>query len=130
MCEELGSGWDKIADEIETFHLPAPNVEVIDDCTRITIYAHRPLSEIDYLNRIRSVYLHACLTYISTGDGINESTVQQPFDLSDIDKNQVTQLLNETVNAGDIVVNNPHIHQPNAEYIPLWAIHSEKDQSE
>jgi len=51
MCEELGSGWDKIVDEIEKFHLPAPKVEVIDNSTRVIIYVYRPLSDIDSCDR-------------------------------------------------------------------------------
>ncbi len=130
MCEELGSGWDKIVDEIEKFHLPAPKVEVIDDSTRVTIYAYRPLSEIDSYDRIRAIYFHACLKYISSGDGITEATVQRRFNLTAPGNNQSTQLLTQTVNAGDIVIKHPPDQQLDVEYIPFWAAHPENDQSE
>ncbi|MCY4170471.1 MAG: putative DNA binding domain-containing protein [Bacteroidetes bacterium] len=127
MCEELGSGWDKIVDEIEKFHLPAPKVELMDDCTRVTIYAYRPLSEIDFDDRIRGVYQHACLTYISKGRGITESSIQQRFGLSNEDNNQVSELLRQALDAGDIAIKHPHVQQPDLQYIPFWAIQSEND---
>jgi len=128
ICEELGSGWDKIVYEIEKFHLPAPRVDVINDCTRVTIYAYRSLSELDLYDRIRTVYLNACLKYISTGDGITEASVQQRFGLNEIEKNKAAQLLSEAVEIGDLVVKNPKDHHPNMQYIPFWATHSENDQ--
>jgi len=128
ICEELGSGWDKIAYEIEKFYLPAPRVDVINDCTRVTIFAYRSLSELDFYDRIRTVYLHACLKYISTGDGITEASVQQRFGLHETEKNQATQLLTEAVETGDLVVKHPKAHQSHMQYIPFWATHSENDQ--
>jgi ATP-dependent DNA helicase RecG len=65
ICEERGSGWDKVVFETELYQLPAPLVEAADDHTRVVLFAPRPLTKMDKPGRVRAVYLHACLRYLS-----------------------------------------------------------------
>lgn len=51
MCEELGTGWDKIAITCELDCLPAPKIELYVDSTKVTLF-----SEKEYSNK--SVHLH------------------------------------------------------------------------
>ena len=44
ICEERGSGIDKVITQIELFQLPAPIFEVPEGFTRTVLFAHRPLS--------------------------------------------------------------------------------------
>lgn len=37
MCEELGSGWDKIVSSCEFAQLPAPKIELYEDSTRVVL---------------------------------------------------------------------------------------------
>ena len=60
ICEERGSGIDKVVDQVELYQLPAPSFEAPGDFTRAVIFAHRPLAEMDKADRIRACYLHAC----------------------------------------------------------------------
>lgn len=64
ICEERGSGWDKIVSVSELYQLPAPLVEVPNDHTRVVLFAPRPLSKMNRADRVRAVYLHACLRYV------------------------------------------------------------------
>ena len=52
ICEECGSGWDKIVSECERRHLPAPLVAVMSDHTRVVLFAPRPLASMDKAERV------------------------------------------------------------------------------
>ena len=43
ICEERGSGWDKVAFQVEFHQLPAPEVVTTADTTRVTLLSPRPL---------------------------------------------------------------------------------------
>ena len=64
ICEERGSGVDKIVSQTEAYQLPAPLFEVPDASTRAVLFANRPLSEMDRSERLRACYQHACLRYV------------------------------------------------------------------
>lgn len=46
MCEELGTGWDKIVITCELYQLPAPKIELFEDSTRVTLFSEMPFSNI------------------------------------------------------------------------------------
>lgn len=64
ICEERGSGVDKIVSQIEAYQLPAPLFEVPAGSTRAVLFAHRPLTEMDRRERLRACYRHACVRYV------------------------------------------------------------------
>ena len=73
ICEERGSGIDKVIRLVEAFQLPAPIFEVPDGFTRSVLFAHRPLAQMDKADRIRAVYQHACLRYVNREQLTNTS---------------------------------------------------------
>ncbi len=64
ICEERGSGVDKMVFQTELFQLPAPAFEVTGDSTRSTLFAPRTLTKMEQGDRVLAVYLHACLRYV------------------------------------------------------------------
>ena len=68
LCEERGSGVDKVVSLTEVLQLPAPLFEVTDNHhTRVVLFSHRAFKDMDKNDRIRACYLHACLKYVSRG---------------------------------------------------------------
>lgn len=61
VCEERGSGVDKVVFQTEFYQLPAPLFETSGEHTRAVLYSYRDLKEMDKVDRIRACYLHACL---------------------------------------------------------------------
>jgi ATP-dependent DNA helicase RecG len=59
ICEERGSGVDKVVFETEFYQLPAPLFEVIEGSTRAVLFAHKALKDMDEADRSRACYLHA-----------------------------------------------------------------------
>jgi len=64
ICEERGSGIDKVIAQIEIYQLPAPLFEVPEGFTRVVLFAHKHLIAMDKAERVRACYLHACLKYV------------------------------------------------------------------
>lgn len=58
ICEERGSGWDRITFEVEVHQLPPPLIEASTDATRVVLFAHKTLSAMEKADRVRAVYQH------------------------------------------------------------------------
>lgn len=119
ICEERGSGIDKVVFQVELFQLPAPLFESLDGFTRATLFAHKPLSAMDKADRVRACYLHACLRYVTRQPTTNASLRQR---LGIEEKNMATasRLLGEAVEAGLIVIADPQAGTKIRSYLPFW----------
>jgi len=51
ICEERGSGIDKVIFQVELFQLPAPLFEVTEGFTRTVLFAHKSLSDMNKVDR-------------------------------------------------------------------------------
>jgi ATP-dependent DNA helicase RecG len=120
LCEERGSGWDRIAFEVEVHQLPAPQIRVTGSHTAVTLYSHKPLRKMDREDRIRAVYLHACLKYV-TGERITNSSVRHRFGLKDTESSTATSYIREAQDEGWIVPHDPSAGRKAMQYVPAWA---------
>jgi ATP-dependent DNA helicase RecG len=120
VCEERGSGWDKVAFEIELHQLPPPLVEVSEAHTRVVLFAPRPLREMDRSERIRAVYQHACLQYVNRQHTTN-TTIRRRFGISDQNSAQASRLLRDAIDAGLIAPYDPAAGPKAMRYVPFWA---------
>lgn len=120
VCEERGSGWDKVAFEIEYHQLPAPLVEVTDAHTKVVMFAPKPLKDMERDDRIRAVYVHACLKYVNR-EPMTNTSVRRRFGISDRNSAQASRLIRDAVEAGVIVPYDPTVGPRALRYIPMWA---------
>lgn len=58
MCEELGTGWDKIVISCEISQLPAPKIDLYEDNTKVTLFSEIPFSNISMEDKLWACYLH------------------------------------------------------------------------
>ena len=121
ICEERGSGIDKVVFQIELFQLPAPLFEAPAGFTRAILFAHRPLAGMDKSDRVRACYLHACLSYVMRTPMTN-TTIRKRFGITDSNAAMASRILNEAVEAGAIVVKNPEEGTRSRNYLPYWAV--------
>ena len=119
ICEERGSGWDKIAAQIELFQLPAPLIETAGDSTRITLFSHRELKEMNRADRVRAVYLHAVLRYVMQ-EKVTNSSVRERFSIEVQNSAKASGLLKEAVEDGFIMLRDPNAAPKLREYVPWW----------
>ncbi|MFF0452092.1 ATP-binding protein [Nocardia africana] len=120
LCEERGSGWDRIAFEIELAQLPAPLVRVVEGQTEVTLFAHRQFEDMDREDKVRATYLHACLRYVS-GEKLTNSSVRDRFGLGPKSSSAASRIIAETVDAGLIAPYDPTAGKKGMQYVPIWA---------
>src|SRR5207249_3136771 len=99
ICEERGSGWDKVVFQTELYQLPAPLPEVTDDHTRVVLFAPRPLTRMDKADRVRAVYLHACLRYVNR-EYLTNTSVRERFGIEPQNIATASRLIREAVEGG------------------------------
>ncbi len=121
ICEERGSGIDKVLQEVEVFQLPPPLFETPPNSTRASLFAHKPLSDMDKSERIRACYLHACLCYV-TNRPVNNASIRERFGLSDDHNDRASRLLKEAVDDGVMRVRDVSVGTRSRTYLPFWAV--------
>jgi predicted HTH transcriptional regulator len=106
-------------EELENW-LPAPMFEVSGDSTRATLFAHRPLSQMDKSDRIRACYLHACLRYVQRSFMTN-TTIRERFGLDLKNSAIASRLIKEAVTAGMVKLQDEDAAPKMRQYVPFWA---------
>lgn len=119
VCEERGSGIDKVIAEVEKHQLPAPKFEVPPDSTCTVLFGSRPLAEMSKEERLRACYQHACLQHVNR-ERVTNASLRARFGLDDTHASTVSVLLNEAVKEGLIVVANPSDGKRSRHYRPFW----------
>lgn len=120
MCEELGTGWDKIVISCELAQLPAPKIELFEDSMRVTLYAEMPFSSISLEEKIWACYLHACIRHVE-GEQLTNSSLRERFGLKDSSAGSVSRLIKEAVAKKVIKPLDPTTAPRYMKYIPFWA---------
>ncbi len=120
MCEELGSGWDRIALECELNHLPAPKIVLYEENTKVVLFSKLPFANIPHEEKLWSCYLHACVKYL-THDGLTNSSLRTRFGLENTAAAQISRLIKEAVLRELIKPFDSETSQRYMKYIPIWA---------
>src|SRR5437667_2372712 len=120
ICEERGSGWDKVVFQTEVYQLPAPLAEVVADHTRVVLFAPRPLSKMDKADRVRAVYLHACLRYVNR-EYLTNASVRKRFGIEPQNIAIASRLIREAVETGIVLPYDPDAAPKLMRYVPVWA---------
>lgn len=65
LCEEQGTGLDKVVIDSEVFQLPPPYFKEEAGSMQAVLYAPRPFSKMLRAERIRACYQHAVIRHLS-----------------------------------------------------------------
>ncbi|MBI2779046.1 MAG: putative DNA binding domain-containing protein [Gammaproteobacteria bacterium] len=120
VCEERGSGVDKVVFQTELYQLPAPLFETTDEHTRAILFAHRELKDMDKDDRIRACYLHACLKYVQR-DYMTNTTLRERFGIEDKNSATASRIIKETLEAELIRPYDGTASRKFMKYVPWWA---------
>ncbi len=126
VCEERGSGIDKVVAQVERYQLPAPVFEVVDvsqestKFTRTVLFAHRPLSGMDKADRVRACYLHACLKLVMR-DYLTNASLRERFGVEEKNKATVSRYIREAIEDDMIKPYDKNAPRKLMKYIPFWA---------
>ena len=120
VCEERGSGIDKVIFHIELFQLPAPDFNASTEHTRVILFAPRALADMDQGERIRACYQHACLCWVSN-ERMTNSSLRKRFGIDDKNYSQASKIISDTLEAKLIKPFDPgSTSKKHAKYLPFW----------
>ena len=80
ICEERGSGIDKVINAIEIFQLPAPKFIAEEDYFKVILFAPLSFEDMDKQDRIRATYQHCSLKFLNQ-EYMTNSTLRERFGL-------------------------------------------------
>ncbi len=121
VCEEKGSGIDKVVHSVEVFQLPAPEFTTTHKRTVAVVYGHRQFEAMTRADRIRACYQHAALKRVM-GDHMTNRSLRERFGLAEEKSALVSQVIAAAIEEGavkaDETVGGSRRH---ARYLPFWA---------
>ncbi len=120
ICEERGSGIDKVIFQTELYQLPAPIFEQTNKHTRVVLFAHKQYKEMDAEDRIRACYQHCCLRYVNR-EPVNNTSVRERFGIEEHNKAQASVLIREAIKAQLIKPYDPSVGPKARRYVPFWS---------
>lgn len=122
ICEERGSGIDKVVFQTELYQLPAPLFEVTGGQTRAVLFAHKTFAEMEKADRVRAAYLHACLQYVQQ-KRMSNTSLRERFGLEESSamRSKVSRVIRDTIDAGLIQQYDPGSEsRRHVTYVPFW----------
>jgi ATP-dependent DNA helicase RecG len=121
ICEEKGSGIDKVVDAAEIFQLPAPDFRVGETRTTAILFAHQDFSDMGKSDRIRACYQHCCLRYVSN-QRMSNQTLRERFGFDESKNVLISQVIGATKEIGLIKADDSASTSTRyARYLPFWA---------
>jgi len=121
LCEERGSGIDKVIGATEAHRLLPPLFEVPPGFTRVVLFGPRPFSDLDRVERLRACYQHACLRY-TEGQPVTNPSLRERFGLPETMAAPISRLIKDAVEARLLVARDATTSRRMMEYVPYWAV--------
>jgi len=120
ICEERGSGIDKVVEVVELHPLPAPRFEAPDGFTRAVLFAHKALTTMDKEERVRACYLHACLKRVMN-EYLTNASLRERFGVEAKNKAAISRYIREALDEEVIRVFDADAAKKSMKYVPFWA---------
>ena len=121
LCEEKGSGIDKVIHLAEVYQLPAPDFRTSETRTTAILFAHQDFTDMSKADRIRACYQHCALKYVSNERMSNQS-LRERFKLPESKAATASQVIGATKEAGLIKADESDTTSTRyARYLPFWA---------
>ena len=118
LCEEQGTGIDKVLTAVELHQLPAPDFRVEGEAVRAVLYAPRRFADMTPQERIRACYQHAALKYV-IGQKMTNATLRERLGIEPQNAAQASTVIRQALQAQRIRPADPAY--PRSGYVPFWA---------
>jgi len=118
LCEEQGTGIDKVLASAELHQLPPPDFQKVDTAVRATLFAPRRFADMTQEERVRACYQHAALKYVS-GERMTNASLRERFGIAEHNASQASAVIRMAQDEGQIRPADPE--HPRAGYVPRWA---------
>lgn len=119
ICEERGSGVDKVVFQTELFQLPAPLFESAEEATRAILFSHKTFKAMGRTDRVRACYLHACLRYVER-DPMTNASLRKRFGIEERNSAIASRIIRDAMEDGLLKPYDPEQGKKYAKYLPRW----------
>jgi len=120
LCEELGTGWDKIVLGCEIARLPPPRIQLYENGTRLTLNVFRPYSDWPLEDRLMACYYHACIKFV-LNEHLTNSSLRERLGVPASSAGSVSRVITEAMNRKLIKPLDPMAGNRYMKYMPIWA---------
>lgn len=122
ICEERGSGIDKVIFNIEFYQLPPPDFRETEASTIAILFSRVTTEHLSKEERMRACYQHACLQWVS-GLRMSNSSLRKRLGIKDSNYPIASRIIKDTVDAKLVKPygNENSKSKKNARYVPFWA---------
>lgn len=120
ICEERGTGVDKVVSETEFHQLPPPIWEKQDGAFRVTLFAPKALRDMDKHEKVHACYLHACLRYVNR-EPVTNTSLRERFRVEPGNAAIVSRIIRDAIEAGVVKPFEEGQAKKAARYLPWWA---------
>ncbi len=117
ICEERGTGIDKVVAAIEVFQLPPPDFRKPPGSTHVVLYAPRKFAQMDSTERVRACFQHCVLCRVGNTEMTN-TTLRTRLGIDAKNYRAATRIIAATVAANLIKSDDPE--NDSRKYIPYW----------
>jgi len=119
VCEERGSGIDKVIFYVELFQLPPPDFRETTGGTVSILYKYKALVNMGKEEKIRACYQHACLQWVS-GSSMSNASLRDRFGIKQSNYPMASRIIKDTINANLIKPYGDIGSKRTAKYVPFW----------
>jgi len=116
ICEEQGSGLEKVIIDVELFQLPAPKFEAVENSFQAVLYAPRAFADMTVDERVRACYHHSIIKYLSGGRRMKNASLCERFGIDKKNAAQASAVIKAATERGLIQPADPE--HPRAGYLP------------
>ena len=121
ICEERGSGFDKVVAATSKNAMLAPRIENQNNqFTKAVLFSKVPFDITTKADRVRTCYMQACLAYVNFGT-IDNGTMRDLFGLDAAENYKASRIIKDTITAGLIKPLDENTAPRYMKYIPHWA---------
>ena len=121
ICEERGSGYDKIIEATGKNELLAPRIENQNNqFTKAVLFAKVPFELTTKEDRIRTCYMQACLAYVNY-EAINNTDIRNLFGLTSKESYKASRIIKDTIDAQLVRPIDEATAPRYMKYVPYWA---------
>lgn len=121
LCEEKGSGVDKVIQQAEVWQLPAPDFQVKETHTKAILYAHQDLNDMNRADKVRACYQHCAIMYI-TNQRMTNQTLRDRFKIEKQNAAVASRIISDALEEKFIKPEEPDSKSRKfVRYLPFWA---------
>ncbi|MYB72010.1 MAG: transcriptional regulator [Gemmatimonadetes bacterium] len=121
LCEEQGTGIDKVVAAVELYQLPPPDFRAQEggiEATCAVLFAPRRFAAMTVEERVRACYQHAVLKFVN-GGLMKNSSLRTRLGIDTRNAAQVSQVIRRARDRQLIKIADPE--RPQSGYVPFWA---------